>query len=632
MCGIAGIAAFTDLALPYLACIESATQTLRLRGPDNQSVYRHNRVALGHARLSVIDTGERANQPLFNPSGQYAIIYNGEIFNYRQLKEELAAEGVVFSTQSDTEVLLQGYIHWGASVLNRLNGFFAFAIYHLPTQTLFLARDRFGVKPLLYYADAGWLVFASEIKALLACQIPKQLDHTSLYAYLQLNYVPPPYTMLQQVQHLPPGCCMMVNIATGTLKQEQYYQIPCLPGPKPAPLTYLAAQEQLRQLLNDAVQLRLIADVPLGAFLSGGIDSSVIVALASGHTKHLNTFSIGFKDEPLFNETAYARLVAEKYQTNHTEFLLQTDDLLQHLTDILNYLDEPFADTSALAVYILSQYTRKKVTVALSGDGADEVFAGYRKHTAELKALRFSGMAGKWLRPALPVLEKLPQSRNTKWSNFFRQVNRFAEGVNLPPHERYWRWAGILPPHKAAGLLRQPPNNPAFLQRQQLWLQPLHRNTGGFNRVLLTDMQLVLPGDMLRKVDSMSMANSLEVRNPFLDYRVVNFAFELPDDFKITRNMRKRIVQDTFRQLLPPALYNRPKQGFEVPVLKWLKTDLNAMLNSYLNPGFLQEQGVFNPAAIGRLLAQLHSANPADSAASVWALLAFQYWWKRYFV
>ncbi|OWY20465.1 asparagine synthase (glutamine-hydrolyzing) [Sphingobacteriales bacterium UPWRP_1] len=631
MCGIAGIVAFSEPALPYLACIEAATQTLRRRGPDNQSVYRHNRVALGHARLSVIDTSINANQPLFDPLGQYAIIFNGEIFNYRLLKEELAAEGVVFATQSDTEVLLRGYMHWGVSVLTRLNGFFAFAIYHLPTQTLFLARDRFGVKPLLYYADATRLVFASEMKALLACQIPKLLDHTSLYAYLQLNYVPPPYTMLQQVQHLPPGCCLTVNVATGALNQAQYYQIPCLPEQEQTPVSYEAAQKQLRQLLDDAVRLRLTADVPLGAFLSGGIDSSVIVALASGHTRHLNTFSIGFKDEPLFNETAYARLVAEKYQTNHTEFLLQTDDLRQHLTDILDYLDEPFADTSALAVYILSQYTRKKVTVALSGDGADEVFAGYRKHAAELKARNLI-KAGKLLQPALPLLQKLPQSRNTKWGNFFRQVNRFAEGVNLPPHERYWRWASILPQQKAARLMLYPPDDHAFLQRRQQWLQPLITHTGSFNHLLLADMQLVLPGDMLRKVDSMSMANSLEVRNPFLDYRVVNFAFSLPTAFKIDRSMKKRIVQDAFRQLLPAQLYNRPKQGFEVPVLQWLKTDLKPMLNNLLQPGFLQEQGIFYPPAIHNLLQQLYSANPADSAASAWALLAFQHWWKRYFV
>ncbi|OWY24663.1 asparagine synthase (glutamine-hydrolyzing) [Sphingobacteriales bacterium UPWRP_1] len=631
MCGIAGIVAFSELALPYLACMEAATQTLRRRGPDNQSVYRHHRVALGHARLSVIDTSAHANQPLFDTSGQYAIIFNGEIFNYRQLKQQLAAEGVVFSTQSDTEVLLQGYLHWGTSVLNRLNGFFAFAVYHLPTQTLFLARDRFGVKPLLYYADRTRLVFASEIKALMACQIPKKLDHNSLYIYLQLNYVPPPQTMLQDVQHLPPGCYMTVNVATGVVKQEQYYQIPCLPQPEQTPVSYAAAQQQLRQLLDDAVQLRLISDVPLGAFLSGGIDSSVIVALASEHTGHLNTFSIGFKDEPLFNETGYARLVAEKYQTNHTEFLLQTDDLLQHLTNVLNYLDEPFADTSALAVYILSHYTRKQVTVALSGDGADEVFAGYRKHAAELKA-RSMAKAGKLLQPALPLLQRLPQSRNTKWGNIFRQANRFAEGVNLPPHERYWRWASILPQQKAAQLLLHPPHHSAFIQRRQQWLQPLTTHTGSFNHLLLADMQMVLPGDMLRKVDSMSMANSLEVRNPFLDYRVVNFAFNLPHAYKITPNMKKRIVQDAFKQLLPPQLYNRPKQGFEVPILQWLKTDLKPMLNNLLEPAFLQEQGIFNPPEVQSLLQQLNTANPADSAASVWALLVFQYWWKRYFV
>lgn len=631
MCGIAGIVAFSETANPILAHIEQATNTLRRRGPDNQSVYRHKRVALGHARLSIIDTSPTANQPLFDLSGQYAIVFNGEIFNYQELKKQLIAEGVVFCTESDTEVLLNGYIHWGKLVLPKLNGFFAFAIYHLPTETLFLARDRYGIKPLLWHADAQKLVFGSEIKALLACQIPRVLDTTSLYAYLQLNYVPPPHTMLEGVKHLPPGYSLQINIESGSIVQEQYYKIPLLLPAEMPGLSYLQAQQQLLQLMDNSVQLRLIADVPLGAFLSGGIDSSVIVALASGHTKHLNTFSIGFKDEPMFNETHYARLVAHKYKTNHTEFLLTTDDLLQHLTDTLDYIDEPFADSSALAVNLLSRLTRQQVKVALSGDGADELFAGYRKHAAELKAQRL-GWAARLGSKFSILLQHLPQSRNTKTGNFYRQVNRFFQGANLPAPERYWRWASILPTNEAAQLLASPPNNLKFAARCTQWLQPLKPYTH-FNQTLYADMQLVLPGDMLRKVDSMSMAHGLEVRTPFLDYRVVNFAFSLPHSYKINGNMKKRIVQDAFRHLLPKELYKRPKQGFEVPMLKWLKTDLKHWLEQdLLHPDRLKEQGIFNAQSVWRLLKQLQSGNPADSAATVWALLVFQYWWKKYFV
>ena len=633
MCGIAGIAALTTSGLRYLPLIEQATQTLRRRGPDNQSVYHHERMALGHARLSVIDTAETANQPQFDLSGEYAIVFNGEIFNYRDLKTELLAEGVQFRTQSDTEVLLYAYIRWGASALNKLNGFFALAIYHLPSLTLFLARDRYGVKPLLYYVDNERLVFASEMKAMVAAQVPQALDTTSLFTYLQLNYVPQPYTIFQKVQHLPPGTCMSIDLRTVKIEQHPYYHIPYLPPANLPHQTYEAAQQELIRLIDDSVRLRLIADVPLGAFLSGGIDSSVIVALASRHTQHLNTFSIGFKDEPLFNETHYARLVADKYKTNHTEFLLTTDDLLQHLFDTLDYLDEPFADSSALAVNILSKHTRRQVTVALSGDGADELFAGYRKHAAELRAQKWSKASGVF-RLLLPVLKQLPQSRSTRWGNFFRQVNRFAQGLALTEAQRYWRWASILSPEAAKDLLVKTTDEESFTERQQQWLSAISgKEDGDFNRILLTDMQLVLSGDMLRKVDSMSMAHGLEVRTPFLDYRVVDFAFSLPSSYKINGSMKKRIVQDAFKTMLPPQLYNRPKQGFEVPLLRWLQNDLYPLLNNdLLQPDFVRHQGLFDLNAIGSLLKQLKSSNPADSAATVWALLVFQYWWKKHFV
>lgn len=625
MCGIVGIAVFAQQATHFLEPLEQATQALKQRGPDNQATYRQGRIGLGHTRLSVIDTAPVAHQPMFDASGNYVIVFNGEIFNYLSLRQELAALGVNFVTQSDTEALLYGYIHWGADLLNRLNGFFAFAVYHLPSQKLFLARDRFGVKPLLYYADAQRFVFASEMKALLAAQIPRQINAAAMQAYFQLNYVPQPYSMLQNVSYLPPGTYMKMNTQTGAFSTHQYYQIPYADTHETAaPYTYEQAQRQLITLLEDAVRLRLVADVPLGAFLSGGIDSSVMVALAAQQTPHLRTFSIGFKDEPLFNETPYAQLVANRYQTNHTEFLLHTDDLYQNLFAALDYIDEPFADSSALAVNILSLFARRHVTVALSGDGADELFAGYRKHAAELRARKWQWASGLF-KAALPVLQHLPQSRNTFWGNFFRQVNRFADGVALSPANRYLRWASILTPNMAAALLLNPVAEPAI---------PAPPVAGtDFNQLLLADMQMVLPSDMLKKVDSMSMAHGLEVRTPFLDYRVVNFAFELPASYKINAQMKKRLVQDTFKHMLPPQLYNRPKQGFEVPMLRWLKTGLYPMLTqNLLHPDFLHQQAIFNPQTIAHLLTRLTGNNPADVPATIWALLVFQYWWKKYFV
>jgi asparagine synthase (glutamine-hydrolysing) len=384
--------------------------------------------------------------------------------------------------------------------------------------------------------------------------------------------------------------------------------------------------------MDTSVGERMISDVPLGAFLSGGIDSSLIVALASRHTSRLNTFSIGYKDNPFFDETRYARLVADKYKTNHTVFSLTTNDFLEHVNDVLNYIDEPFADSSAIPVYILSMHTRKHVTVALSGDGGDEVFAGYNKHGAEWK-VRGQSLANTAVKVGLPIWSLLPKSRNSKLTNLFRQLHRFAEGANLSSKERYWRWASINTDSQVNNLLHpeilsQVSKENLTKEKDQI-LSTL--NSGDYNEVLLTDMNLVLVSDMLVKVDLMSMANSLEVRSPFLDYKVVDFAFSLPSEYKIDGRMKKKIVQEAFRPLLPEELYNRPKHGFEIPLLGWFRHELWGLINDdLLKADFVRMQGIFNPEGINQLKKKLLSNNPEDSHATVWALIVFQHWWKRY--
>lgn len=626
MCGITGIIAFNEEGQKYLSHINTATACLTKRGPDGEGIFTSANTALGHRRLSIIDTSDLAAQPFTDASGRYTIVFNGEIFNYRSLRERLLSKGIKFRSQSDTEVLLYLYITEKENCLQQLDGEFAFAVHDKQTGGLFLARDRFGIKPLYYYSDSDKFIFTSELKAITAFGIPKEIDTTSLRTYLHLNYIPSPHSIFKNVLKLDAGNYLLVN-SSSKIKKEIYYSISTEPA-STYPV-YEKAQQQLRGLLEHSVQQRLIADVPIGTFLSGGIDSSVITAIAARHTKHLSTFSIGYKDEPMFDETEFARLVAKKHNTNHTVFELTNEDLYADLHYVLDYIDEPFADSSALAVNLLSMHTRKHVTVALSGDGADELFAGYNKHAAELKA-RSGGMKAQLVKAARPLLKQLPKSRNGKIGNTIRQLEKFADGMTLSAPERYWKWArwsGFQPGYIFNNRYADKLNEAEYETRKASFIKEIGTD---YNSVLHADMRLVLENDMLVKVDRMSMSRSLEVRVPFLDHKIVDFAFSLPPEYKIDNIQRKKILKDAFRDVLPAELYGRRKQGFEVPLLKWFRTELKSLItNDLLSEKFILEQGIFNPEAISDLKLKLFSNNPDDAVEKTWALIVFQYWWKK---
>ncbi len=635
MCGIAGVYAFNNEGKKKINFIEQSINALHLRGPDAYGIYKDDELALAHARLAIIDTSSAANQPFVHESGNFTIVFNGEIFNYKQLREELIHKGVQFKSESDTEVLLKLFIAEGSSCLNKLNGFFSFAIFNHSNKELFFARDRYGIKPFLYAMQEDFFCFASELKALLKFEIPKRINKAALLQYFHLNYLAGNHSILEDVHKLPAGHFAVLK--NQEFKIQCYYQIEQSAPLSAKSLNFEESCKKLHFLLDDAVKLRMIADVPLGAFLSGGIDSSIVTALAAKHTNQLNTFSIGFKDEPMFDETAYAKLVAKKCNTNHTVFSLTNNDLYANLHDMLNYIDEPFADSSALNVFILSQQTRKKVTVALSGDGADEMFAGYNKHAAAYAVLNNQYQVNN-LKHISPIFSLLPQSRNSKFGNLVRQFDKLTSGAKLNDAERYWRWAGFYKENQLFGLF-----NPGFIGTQDIdgyqnsktsLLSAFNTNQSqSMNQVLLTDMKMVLAGDMLTKVDSMSMANSLEVRVPFLDYRMVDFAFSLPDNFKITANNRKLILKETFKSYLPDEIFHRSKKGFEVPLLKWFKTDLKSLIvDDLLSEKLIIEQQIFNYSAIQHLLKTLFSANPGDAVAKVWALIVFQNWYKKYYL
>ncbi|HHL52251.1 MAG TPA: asparagine synthase (glutamine-hydrolyzing) [Flammeovirgaceae bacterium] len=629
MCGITGIYAFNQVGRLNMINLAAATQALAQRGPDHQGLFHNELVGLGHRRLAVIDPHPEANQPMHDSSGRYVLVFNGEIYNYRSLREQLLKQGITLRTSCDTEVLLYLLITEGVACLPKLNGFFAFAFYDRQRHTLLMARDRYGIKPLHYYLDQDKLLFASELKALYAYGLDKQLDFTTLYTYLQLNYVPAPMSMLKGVKKLLPGHYLLVG--EDGVEEKRWYALP--PASQTFDGSFAEACRQMRTLLEQAVTDRLVADVPLGTFLSGGIDSSVITALAARHTTQLQSFSIGYADEPFFDETRYARLVADKLGTAHTVFKLTNDDLFANLYAMLDYLDEPFADSSALAVYILSKETRQQVTVALSGDGADELFAGYNKHAAMLKMLQMPPVA-RLVKSLGPLWGALPQSRHSPLANKWRQLHRFARAARLAPDERYWFLAALGDRQYSARLLGD-----NMVQVEMATFEDFRKSitghlqqAGGITPALLADLHLVLPNDMLTKVDMMSMANSLEVRVPFLDHRVVEFATRLPDEMKITSTIRKRVVQEAFRDLLPQALYKRPKKGFEVPLLKWLRHEMRSLISDdLLSDRFVAEQGIFTVPAIRQLKKQLFSVSPGDAHARIWALIVFQWWWKKYF-
>lgn len=629
MCGIVGIISKNNLYETDLDCLNKAVEKLERRGPDASGIKPFEKIALGHRRLSIIDTGEASNQPMQDVSSRYTIVFNGEIYNYRELKKELREEGLSFNNESDTEVILQAYARYGTSFLNKLNGFFALAIYDKEERTTLLARDRFGIKPLLIYHSVDTFCFASEMKALLEFNIPRELDKSSLYTYLQLNYIPEPHSIFTGVKKLEPGHYLKISEDL-QVQKIPFYQIDYPPeNGNYQNLSYDEAQSEFIHLLDKSVQRRLVADVPLGTFLSGGIDSSLVTALASRHVDKLSTFSIGFSDDPHFDETEYALAVAKKYKTDHHVFSLSRNDLLGSLYETLDYIDEPFADSSALAVNALSRETAKYVKVALSGDGADEMFAGYHKHRGEF-LMRRKGVQQQVVKNLRGVWANLPKSRNSKLGNLIRKFHKFSVGASLSNQDRYWLWASLMDEAKASDFMIKKARPEIYLKRKEHILQQI-KVGNDFNDVLFTDMRLVLLSDMLRKVDLMSMANGLEVRTPFLDHELVNFSFRLSSDFKIDHQMKKKLVQDASRSLLPAQLYNRPKKGFEVPLHAWMTNELNDLIvNDLLSDSFIKEQNLFNLSHVNELKNKLKTSDPADSQSNIWALLVFNFWWKKY--
>lgn len=618
MCGIVGISIKNNESIQELVKIDDALKSIQHRGPDNQSSKRcSNNLVLGHVRLSIIDLSNSANQPIVDKSERYTLVFNGEIYNYKSLRLDLKELGYKFQTDSDTEVLLNLLIEYKEKAIEKLNGFFAFAFYDAQEDKLLIARDRFGIKPLHFYQDDNKFIFASEIRPFFAFDINKKLNAKAIDLLFTLTYIPAPESILSHVKKAKPGCYYIYS--KDTLIEVEYYK----PTAKNSiDLSYNEAKKQLKTELNKAVELRMVSDVSLGAFLSGGVDSSIVSALAKDYKSDLKTFSVGF-DHPYFDESRYANDVVNKIESNHTKIMLGEADFKQNFEEFIDKIDEPFADSSAYAVYLLTKKTKENVTVALSGDGADEIFAGYRKHYAEWMVRNSSGLKKGGIKTIAKILSPFGESRSGKVGDVNRKIQKIAKGYNLSAKERYWNWASFIDVSDKNKLLKT--------TAKIIIDEFVHFETDNLNEVLIQDQQFILPNDMLLKVDMMSMANSLEVRTPFLDHNLVNYVNSLPSDFKVNKTGRKQILIDTFKDRLPKSVYTRQKKGFEIPLQSWIGSNINEILYSNLfSENYIKNQGLFDYEFIDELRKNWNNPKYGDKIYLIWTLLIFQNWWNKY--
>ena len=613
MCGIAGTLSFSGGASREV--LADMSDALAHRGPDSEGKYVDGPVALAARRLAIIDL-EGGDQPMTSPDGRITVVQNGEIYNYRELRQHLQRRGHHFRTQSDTEVLIHLYREHGADLLPRLRGMYAIAVWDRDAEQLLLARDPFGIKPLYYRATSGGVSFASELRALVRdASFSTDLDPEALEALLTFNSIPAPLSIYQAARKLPAG--HLLRCRAGTVALERHAR------PAPAPASALARQsldalaETTRERLRDSVRAHLVADVDVGILLSGGLDSSTLTALTAMERGRVSTFSIGF-EESAFDELPLARQVAERYGTDHHELIVRPD-VEALLPVIAASFDEPFADSSAIPTYLVSEMASRHVKVVLSGEGGDELFGGYETYVADLLAPRVG-----WAARALsPVLERLPNGSGP--APFDYKVKRFARAAHLPPLERHHGWKEIFSASARGDLLRRP---------RSATFDPLERHRGRFaeteNAELLARLQDVdigtyLTDDLLVKTDRMSMAHSLEARVPFLDATVADLCSHLPTSAKIRGMEKKRVLRRAAEPLLPRSITRGRKRGFSMPAAAWLRGPLAGFARDVLAPDRVRREGYFDARRVTGLL-DAHMAGREDLSRQLWCLMMFSLW------
>lgn len=631
MCGICGFLSVDEHPFDPKAVLADMCQTIYHRGPDDEGLFLQKNVALGARRLSIIDV-EGGHQPLSNEDGTLWIAHNGEVYNFPELRKELLTHGHDFKTRTDTETILHSYEEWGMEFSQRLRGMFATAVWDGQKQQLVLIRDRLGIKPLYYTLLADkTLVFGSELKALLAYPgIPRNIEPKALDFFLTLEYIPAPYSIFKNIFKLPAGHTLTCQ--GGKIQIHKYWETtPAYAVEKKISRQHLQSlMDELYSLLKESVKLRLISDVPLGAFLSGGIDSSTIVGLMQElGASPLKTFSIGFEDQS-YDELDYARKIAQKFSTEHEEFVLQPQAL--ELTEkLIHHLDEPFGDFSIFPTYLVSKMARNHVKVILSGDGGDELFAGYEHYQAQ-KLAQFPIL--KPVSAILPgMVRKFPPSPKKK--GLWNKLQRYCQGFDHDPSLRHLRWMMFLSQGNKGSLYSDD------MVARLGGITPVNQIEpfrGLFNRMdtfdkttgeLFLDLNTYLIDDILVKVDRMSMATSLETRVPLIDHKIVEFMFRLSGEFKLKGLATKWIFKKTMERLLPRENIYRKKEGFSIPIKHWLRTELKELMLDYLSEKRIKDSGFFNYRVIEDMVGR-HLQGKDNFSHQIWALMVFEIWKEKY--
>ena len=623
MCGIIGayISKSNDLDVEKFNIIRDK---LSYRGPDSGGTFNKDNVFLGHRRLSIIDL-DTGNQPMFDAKGEISIVFNGEIYNFLTIKEELKTLGVIFKTNSDTEVILEGYLAWGLEdCLKRLEGMYAFSIWDNQKKKLFVVRDKFGEKPLYYTQDENGVYFASELKAIVPFIYKTKISKKALNLFFSLTYIPAPYTIYENVFKLEPG--YFLEISDSGVQEKQFYNLleQFEEADKHKIQSYEEAKKQLRDLLFESVRLRMVSDVPLGAFLSGGIDSSIVSAIMSNVSeKPVNTFSIGFK-EKAYDESERAKLVAGHIQSKHHVYFVDHNDLLGIVDETLSYFDEPFGDSSAIPSMIVAKKARENVTVVLTGDCADELFGGYEKYLAKHYTDKYNAYP-KIARKAFESFVKfIPHANAT--NHTLRKMKKVITSASLQPDEQYKQLCSLGYNVEEKSKLLKP--NFAEDVSQHITKYFNERSGDELSKTFYSDVKLVLEGDMLTKVDRACMLNSLEARVPFLDSKIVDFSARLPHEFKISGTDKKKILKDTFADLLPEETLTFSKKGFGIPIRIWFQKELKEELLSLLSEDFLISQNIFNISYVNKIVEE-HMSNKENHSSKLWQLFVFQKWYKN---
>lgn len=623
MCGIAGKVDFRGRIDPSLLARMCAA--MEHRGPDSRGVWCEGPVGLGIQRLAIIDVAG-GDQPIFNEDRTVAVVMNGEIYNFQELRARLMARGHKFTTHTDTEVLVHLYEDHGPRLVDHLRGMFAFAIWDQNRRQLLLARDRVGKKPLFIARRGSKITFASEMMALLQDEeIGRVPDPRAIASYLAYQYVPHPLSAFQGVEKLPPASTMVVT--EDGARQERYWRLEYGAAPPGGSLDELA--ERLRELIWEATRIRLISEVPLGGFLSGGVDSSAVVAaMADQMSEPVKTFSIGFPD-PDFDELRYARLIAERFSTDHHEFVVEPH-ALEIMPKLARHYGEPFADPSAIPSFYLAELTSRHVTVALNGDGGDESFAGYNRYISNDFIGRFN-----WL--PQPLRGRAPGlfcalGEGSRDNSFQTRLQRFARGLAMEPYERYAHWMSAFESATRAQMMQ-----PDFIASTGDWRpedviggawQDSTAVESRIDRMLDTDVNTYLPGDLLVKVDIATMAHSVEGRSPFLDHHLMEFAAALAPQMKLHGMSSKRVLKHALRGVLPDEILHRPKMGFGVPLLRWFREELRDLPGEVLLGGDARVHAYLKPEAIRRLISEHHEGT-ADHSLRLWVLLQLEMWHRE---